>query len=131
MRKYPPTEAVIGREGYLVGARSQDEIIGFAYVFRRPIPAPLPEGYTEDFINVIDVFDTSMHNRGIGSRIVAKCIETAEKAGSYQLRAYCDISNVASHRLWLKNGFCISPVKQRDGSIPGSFVTYRLKGEGQ
>jgi len=50
----------------------------------------------------------------------------ALKTGSMQVRAYCDINNEASHALWVKNNFGISPVKNADGTILGSFVTYRL-----
>ena len=35
--------------------------------------------------------------------------------------------DIASQRLWLKNGFGISPVKDVNGQIPGSFVTYVCK----
>lgn len=45
----------------------------------------------------------------------------------YQVRAYCDIRNVPSHRLWLKNKFAISPVKMPDNTIAGSFVSYVLQ----
>jgi len=44
----------------------------------------------------------------------------------YQVRAYCDIRNIPSHRLWLKNKFSISPVKMPDDTIAGSFVSYVL-----
>ena len=53
-------------------------------------------------------------------------LAAARGKGSIQVRAYCDIRNEASHRLWLKNGFGISPAAQSDGSIPGSFVSFRL-----
>jgi RimJ/RimL family protein N-acetyltransferase len=108
---------------YLIIAEEKSEIEGFAFVFRRIIPAPVGECY-EDFINVIDVLDNK--NKGIGTLMVKKIIETARLNCSIQVRAYCDIDNTSSHRLWLKNGFGISPVKMNDGKICGTFVTYRL-----
>jgi GNAT superfamily N-acetyltransferase len=108
---------------YLILAEEENEIMGFAFVFRRIIPAPLDDCF-EDFINVIDVLNNK--NQGIGTLIVLKIIETARLNNSIQVRAYCDINNIASHRLWLKNGFGISPVKMPNGDICGTFVTYRL-----
>lgn len=42
-------------------------------------------------------------------------IKVAKAENVYQVRAYCDIGNVPSHRLWLKNRFSINPVKLPDG----------------
>lgn len=44
----------------------------------------------------------------------------------YQVRASVQIGNVASHRLWFKNKFSISPVKMPDADIVGSFVSFVL-----
>lgn len=128
LKTYPYTSQVIGEIGdqsYLVVAADStipQEIQGFAFVFRREIPAPVEE--MEDFINAIEVFDPANRKKGIGSAIVEQCIRLAKSRGSYQVRAYCDIRNLPSHRLWLKCKFGISPVKMPDGTIPGSFVTY-------
>lgn len=99
-----------------------DDILGFAVVFHRDIEAPVPA--KEAFINVIEVLEESDHNKGIASCLVQKIIEMEKEKRTYQLRAYCDINNVASHRLWFKNGFGISPAKEANGQILGSFVTY-------
>ena len=99
--------------------------LAFLSAFFREIPAPL-HGETECFINVIDVFEAAEQGKGVGSALVREIIAAARERGALQVRAYCDIGNAASHRLWLKNGFGISPVKNTDGSILGSFVTYRV-----
>jgi len=96
----------------------------FLFAFHREIEAPL-NGHTEWFINVVDV-NESMRGQGIGSALIQETIKIAKETNALQVRAYCDIQNVASHMLWLKNGFGISPVKVAGGQIPGSFVTYRL-----
>lgn len=83
-------------------------------------------GKTEDFINVIDVVDTAYRKKGVGSALVNEVKRIALESGSLQVRAYCDINNEASHALWEKNNFGISPVKNIDGTILGSFVTCRL-----
>ncbi|WP_429148656.1 N-acetyltransferase family protein [Anaerotaenia torta] len=114
-----------GKDGYTLIAMDYDRPIAFASVFRREIPAPL-HGKTEDFINVIDVVDPSCRKKGIGSAFINEVKRIASEAGSMQIRAYCDINNEASHALWAKNNFGISPVKNTDGTILGSFVTYRL-----
>lgn len=82
----------------------------------------------ENFINVIEVFDSKNRNKGVASAIVKKCMEIAKENGSYQIQAYCDVNNVASHMLWRKNKFGISPVQMetRNWQVVGSFVTYVL-----
>ncbi len=124
LAKYPYTSAVIRQGGSLVVACEQDEITGFSWSFRRDIPIAV--GKTEDFINVIEVFDEGHRCKGIASMIVQKCIETARENGSYQVRAYCDANNIPSHMLWVKNGFSVSPVKMDNNQIVGSYVTYVL-----
>lgn len=124
-RIYPGLVQVIKGSGELVVAVESNRIIGFAWVFYRKIPAPL-NGETECFINAIEVFEQRDKNKGTASEMVQYCAERGRKKGCYQLRAYCDIHNVASHRLWLKNRFGISPDKQLDGTISGSFVTLVL-----
>ena len=100
-------------------------ILGCAVVFRRKIPAPVEA--CEAFINLVEVFDQADMKKGIASQMVQKILEIERDEQTYQVRAYCDIGNTASHRLWLRNGFGISPVKQPDGVILGSFATYVCK----
>ncbi len=102
-----------------------DEILGFAVVINRDIVATIVA--KEAFINLIEILDEHNFNKGIASRLVQRIIKLEEKKNTYQIRAYCDIKNVASHCLWLKNGFGIAPIKQHDGQILGSFVTYVCK----
>lgn len=109
-----------GRSYFII---AEDEgILGFAVVFHRDIEAPVPAN--EAFINLIEIIDENNYNKGIGSCLVQKIIEIEKEKNTYQVRAYCDINNTASHRLWLKNGFGISPAKEPNGQILGSFVTY-------
>lgn len=105
---------------------AEDEgILGFAVVFHRDIEAPVPAN--EAFINLIEILDETNHKKGIASCLVQKIVEMEEEKNTYQVRAYCEINNIASHRLWLKNGFGISPAKESNGRILGSFVTYVCK----
>jgi len=120
LSKYPHTRNVIRDGGVLILALKSDEAIGFLWMFKRRIPAPVDR--EEWFINVIDVLDESNRCKGIGSSLVKKAIEYAKRDGVYQIRAYCDAANVSSHMLWVKNGFLISPVSGPNGSVPGSFV---------
>lgn len=109
---------------FLVAQDGEGNILGYATVFLREIPAPVPA--KEAFINLIEILDEGNFGKGIGSLLVQKIIELEKEKDTYQVRAYCDIQNVGSHRLWWKNGFGISPVKNQDDSILGSFVTYVL-----
>lgn len=121
--KRPQAAGFFSDDGYFVVAEENGDIAGFAAVFGRKIPAPVEE--TEAFINLIEVFE-EYQKRGVASSLVRKIIETEKTKGTYQVRAYCEISNAASHALWRKNGFGLSPVKMQDGSILGSFVTLVL-----
>lgn len=127
LERYPGIAPVLcrGENGYTLLAQQENRVIGLVSVFRREIPAPLGCLW-EDFINVIEVFEERDRRQGTASALVQAVLAAARGKGSIQVRAYCDIRNEASHRLWLKNGFGISPAAQSDGSIPGSFVSFRL-----
>lgn len=124
LSKYPYTAQVMHSGGSLIIAVEEETIMGFSWSFRREIPVAV--GRTEEFINVIEVFDAGRRCKGIGSRMVKKCIEIARENGCYQVRAYCDADNLPSHMLWVKNGFTVSPVKMENGQIAGSYVAYKL-----
>ena len=122
---YPYTKNVIGENGYFIIAETDNNMIGFLWAFKRDIPAPIEQ--SEIFINVIEVLNINLRSQGIGSRMIEKIIGIAKEEKVYQVRAYCDIKNVPSHCLWLKNKFAISPVKMPDNTIAGSFVSYVLQ----
>lgn len=121
--KRPQAEGYFSNDGYFVAAEENGEIAGFAAVFSRDIPAPVTG--REAFINLIEVFE-EYRKRGAATLLVQEILKIERNSGTYQVRAYCDINNSASHALWRKNKFGISPVKMPDGSILGSFVTYVL-----
>ena len=121
---YPNIKNVIHDGGYFVVAQIEDTIVGYLWAFKRKIPAPVEQD--EIFINIIEVIYTNLRCQGVASKMISAIIEIAKEEKAYQVRAYCDIGNVPSHRLWLKNKFSISPVKMPDGSIAGSFVSYLL-----
>ena len=121
---YPYTKNVIGENGYFIIAETDNNMIGFLWAFKRDIPAPIEQ--SEIFINVIEVLNINLRSQGIGSRMIEKIIGIEKEEKVYQVRAYCDIRNIQSHRLWLKNKFAISPDKMPDNTIAGSFVSYVL-----
>jgi len=121
---YPNIKNVIHDGGYFVVAQIEDTIVGYLWAFKRKIPAPVDQN--EIFINIIEVIYTNLRCQGIASNMVKKIIDIAKEEEAYQVRAYCDIGNMPSHRLWLKNKFSVSPVKMPDGSIAGSFVSFVL-----
>lgn len=114
--QYPYTANVLGEGGYLVLAEQEDDIVGFLWAFHRKIPAPIEQ--TELFINVIEVFPEELRCQGVASRMLDKVKEIAIEEKFYQLRAYCDIRNISSHRLWGKNGYGINPVQCRMAPLP-------------
>lgn len=121
---YPNVKNVIHDGGYFIVAKIEDTVVGFLWAFKRKIPAPVEQN--EIFINVIEVIYTNLRRQGVASKMLNEIIKIAKKENVYQVRAYCDIGNVPSHRLWLKNKFSVSPVKMPDGSIAGSFVSFVL-----
>jgi len=119
----PHAAGLFSEKGYFVVAE-EDAVLGCTTVISRDIEAPIL--VSEAFVNLIEVFDESDFRKGIASRMVNYVIQIEKAKGTYQVRAYCDIHNIASHKLWLKCGFGISPVKMMDGKICGSYVTYTL-----
>lgn len=121
--KRPQAEGYFSEVGYFVVAEENGTVAGFAAVFSRDIPAPVSG--REAFINLIEVFE-EYQKRGAATLLVQEILKIERNNNTYQVRAYCDINNSASHALWRKNKFGIAPVKMSDGSIFGSFVTYVL-----
>lgn len=120
----PQTAPVLGDGGYLIVAEDNGQIVGFLWAFKRKIPAPIEQ--EELFINVIEVFPEELRCQGLATRMLGEAKRIAINENCYQLRAYCDIRNVSSHRLWVKNGYGINPVALPDGNIAGSFVSLVL-----
>jgi GNAT superfamily N-acetyltransferase len=126
LNDYPDLQKffVICDTGYLIVAQRENDIIGFLWAFKQDIPAPIEA--QEIFINAIEVFNDELRCQGIGTQMVQKIIEIAKNEQVYQIRASVQIGNVASHRLWFKNKFSISPVKMPNADIVGSFVSFVL-----
>lgn len=124
LAKYPGTKNVIRDGGVLIAALDGDKIIGFLWMFKRKLLAPVDE--YEWFINVIDVPQAANRCKGVASGLVSEAKRLAKSDGAYQVSAYCGIANVSSHMLWRKNGFAIQPAYGQDGSLCGSFVGYVL-----
>ncbi len=122
LAKYPYAKEVIHDGGVLMTALKGDKIIGFLWMYKRKISAPV--GRSEWFIHVIDVPDAAYRCKGVGSGLVREAIGCAKNDGAYQVSAYCDIANIASHMLWIKNGFSILPAYGADDSVLGSFVGF-------
>ena len=124
LNDYPNIRNVVRDGGYFIVAQIEDTIVGYLWGFKRKIPAPVDQN--EIFINIIEIIYTNLRCQGIASNMLKAIINIAKEEKTYQVRAYCDIENVPSHRLWLKNKFSVSPVKMPDGSIAGSFVSLVL-----
>ena len=122
--RHSHTVPVLGDGGYLIVAEENDQIVGFLWAFKRKIPAPIEQ--EELFINVIEVFPEELRCQGLATQMLGEAKRIAINENCYQLRAYCDIRNVSSHRLWVKNGYGINPVALPDGNIVGSFVSLVL-----
>ena len=122
--QHPQTAPVLGDGGYLIVAEDNGQIVGFLWAFKRKIPAPVEQ--EELFINVIEVFPEELRYQGLATQMLAEIKKIAINENCYQLRAYCDIRNVSSHRLWVKNGYGINPVALPNGNIVGSFVSLVL-----
>ena len=122
--RHSHTVPVLGDGGYLIVAEENDQIVGFLWAFKRKIPAPIEQ--EELFINVIEVFPAKLRCQGLATRMLERLKDIAVAEKVYQLRAYCDIRNIPSYRLWVKNGYGINPVTMPDGATVGSYVSYVL-----
>ncbi len=121
LKDYPYMKNVICDGGYFIIAKIEDTIVGCLWAFKRGIPAPIEQN--EMFINMIEVTHKDLRCKGIATAMLKEIIRISKNENVYQVRAYCDIRNIPSHRLWLKNRFSISPVKMPDDTIAGSFVS--------
>lgn len=124
LNKHTEIKNVIRGGGYFIVAVIEDAVIGFLWAFKREISAPIEQ--REIFVNIIEVIYTNLRGQGIASAMLNEIIKVAKEENVYQIRAFCDIWNIPSHRLWLKNRFSVSPVKMPDGSVTGSLVSYVL-----
>ena len=124
INKYPYTKQVLGEGGYLIVAEESENIEAFVWAFIQKIPAPIDK--SEMFINVIETFEPKNQCKGIASDLLKMLIQLAKEQSLYQIRAYCDINNISSHKLWAKNNFTVSPVKAGNGQILGSYVALLL-----
>ncbi len=124
LEDYPYMKNVICNGGYFIVAKIEDAIVGCLWAFKRDISAPIEQN--EIFINMIEITHKDLRCKGIATAMLKEIIRISKNENVYQVRAYCDIRNIPSHRLWLKNKFSISPVKMPDDTIAGSFVSYVL-----
>lgn len=124
IRQYPHTKPFLKRKGTLAVALEGGQPLGFAFVQRRKI-ATEPR-LTEDLILVIEVFDPAARRKGIASALVRHVKEQAAAAGSYQVIAYYAPDNLPSHKLWIKNQFCVSPPDRKlDSSLSSCCALYK------
>lgn len=68
LEKYPYTSQVINDTGYVIIACKEKKILGFAFIFKRAMPAPIAAN--EIFINAIEIFNQAYSCNGIASKII-------------------------------------------------------------
>lgn len=107
IRQHPHTKSFLKRKGILSVAAKAGRLLGFAFVQRRKITTE--PRLTEDLILVIEVFSPAERCKGIASALVGHIKEQAVAAESYQVIAYYVPDNLPSHKLWIKNQFCVTP----------------------
>lgn len=125
IKKYPHTKPYLKRKGILYVDEEDNEYKGFAFVQKRKVVNELNK--IEDLILVIEVFQEKDRNKGIASNLVKNIIENAQKNGSYQIIAYYQKNNIASHKLWVKNRFSVIEVFTADSNSLGCIATYKIR----
>ena len=113
-------------DGFAYVALDGDTPVGIIAVYRRRLPAPLPETY-EGFINIIEVADS--HRRcGLGRRLVAMSVERCRKQGLRQVRAWSSEDRTAALSMWKALGFALCPATEhpRGVEVKGYFVALPL-----
>lgn len=124
MKQYPHTKPYLKRKGTLYIDESDNEYRGFAFVQKRNVVNET--NLTEDLILVIEVFLEKDRNKGIASNLVKKIIDDARENGVYQIVAYYQKNNIASHKLWIKNRFSVVEVLTADSKSLGCIATYKI-----
>lgn len=124
MKQYPYTKPYLKRKGILYIDEEDNEYRGFAFVQKRNVVNEII--LTEDLILVIEVFQEKDRNKGIASNLVKKIIDNAHENGVYQITAYYQKNNIASHKLWIKNSFSVIEVLTADSNSLGCIATYKI-----
>lgn len=124
MKQYPHTKPYLKRKGILYIDEEDSEYRGFAFVQKRNVVNET--NLTEDLILVIEVFLEKDRNKGIASNLVKKIIDDAQENGVYQIVAYYQKNNTASHKLWIKNQFSVVEVLTVDSKSLGCIATYKI-----
>lgn len=108
--------------GFTITAVQREDIVGFASVEWRLLPAPL-QFEQEAFLDILEV-RPACRRRGIGSKLVEMCLAQALQHGAYQLRAWSSADKVEAIPLWRKLGFSLCPAitHHRGSRVTGFYV---------
>ena len=124
VKQYPYTKPYLKRKGVLYIDEEDNEYRGFAFVQKRNVVNE--SNLTEYLILVIEVFQEKDRNKGIASNLVKKIIDNAKENSVYQIIAYYQKNNIASHKLWVKNRFSVIEVLTADSNSLGCIATYKI-----
>lgn len=124
IKQYPHTKQFLKRKGILYVDEEDNEYRGFAFVQKRKVVNE--SNKIEDLILVIEVFREKDRNKGIASNLVKKIIDNAKQNGVYQIVAYYQKSNTASHKLWIKNQFSVIGVLDTNTNSVSCIATYKI-----
>lgn len=124
IKHYPHTAQFIKRKGTLYISVDERRISGFAFVQKRNLVNE--KHLKEALILVIEVFKLEDRQRGIASQLVEQVKKDAAEQGCYQVIAFYQQSNTASHKLWLRNQFGVMSITQPDGSVSGCCAICKL-----
>lgn len=124
IRQYPHTRQFLKRQGILYIAAEKAQALGFAFVQRRKLFNETSR--FEDLILVIEVFEPEHRCKGIASALVERIRERATADECYQVIACYAPNNLASHNLWIKNRFCVTPPDQRQNrNLSGCYAVWK------
>lgn len=124
IKQYPHTKSYLKRKGILYIDEEDNEYRGFAFVQKRNVINEINK--IEDLILVIEVFREKDRNKGIASNLVKKIIDNAQENGVYQIIAYYQKNNIASHKLWVKNQFSVIGVLDTNTNSVSCIAVYKI-----
>ncbi len=125
IKNYPHTKNYLKRKGILFIIEECNEIVAFAFVQRRNIINE-PEKY-ENLILVIDVIKEDRRKHGLGTELVNAIKDYSLNSNVYQVIAYYEKDNMASHKLWVKNDFNVFDTEDDAGNIIGCVAIWKCK----
>jgi putative acetyltransferase len=118
----------LGSEDIALAACEEGQAVGFAFAVKSKAPKLAHSAI------VTVLVDSYKHNRGIGTRLINKLVEEADKKGIHRLQAYTMTDNAAVISIYKNTGFEQEALRKsaavRDGELVDEILFARINSGG-